>query len=395
MTGRTAAFLTADFALWLAALSTGSSVFYLFALAMGAMLLLAFLSVFLAAATAKITVRCAGRTCERGGRIPFEAEIVHFCPFPLARQFLLVQNAADSTAQIEWNAPAFAPRKRGFTVDCPHRGVYEIGVRAYQVEDIFSLFSFRRTLKAGRFTVEVRPRTADMESLPPANSDESLARYTRMTEDLSSPAGVRGWVSGDALKKVHWKLSVRKRELLVRTYEESLRPDTLVLPDLTPLNALKSHMLTIEDAVCEAAAGAANAHLKEGWPVRMPLLCAHPMEISGTSAGDLPRFLKALAQVRFDSPVPYEQTILSASARLQRTGGMVLITPRISARIADTAIRFSQMGLQTTFLWISDSRRNEAMDLLSRLHHANVRILRLDPWSGTGATAIVYEENYD
>ena len=61
---------------------------------------------------------------------------------------------------------------------------------------------------------------------------------SRMTEDAASPSGVRDWIPGDALKKVHWKLTMRKRELMVRTYEESARPDTLLLVDLAPLGAL-------------------------------------------------------------------------------------------------------------------------------------------------------------
>ena len=83
-------------------------------------------------------------------------------------------------------------------------------------------------------------------------------------EDNASPSGIRAWQDGDSMKNIHWKLSARRRELLVRTFEESARPDVLILMDCAPVNALRSHIRTIEDVLCEAAAGAAlNAFNKE------------------------------------------------------------------------------------------------------------------------------------
>ena len=69
---------------------------------------------------------------------------------------------------------------------------------------------------------------------------------------------------------------MRRREILVRTYEESARPDTLILPDLSPINALKDQALSIEDCVCEICLGAARAQLMANDPVSMPLTSAAP-----------------------------------------------------------------------------------------------------------------------
>jgi len=191
---------------------------------------------------------------------------------------------------------------------------------------------------------------------------------------------VRAWQEGDELKKVHWKLSLRKRELMVRTYEETARPDTLIIPDLGQATALKDQQLTLEDCVCEAALGAALAQLRAGYPVRMPLVGAQPTEIAGQFPADIPAFTDALLRARFDSPYGYEQVLTPMLARFQRTGGAVLVTARLTTRIADMALRMRQSGVATRLVWVSDDDRDESMALIERLKMGGVQAERLDPW---------------
>ena len=58
-----------------------------------------------------------------------------------------------------------------------------------------------------------------------------MEAMARATEDINSPSDVRTYAPGDPMKKIHWKLSLRKRELLVRRFEEPALPDALVLMD--------------------------------------------------------------------------------------------------------------------------------------------------------------------
>jgi len=196
---------------------------------------------------------------------------------------------------------------------------------------------------------------------------------------------VRSWQEGDELKKVHWKLSLRKRELMVRTYEETARPDTLVIPDLQQATALRDQQLTLEDCVCEAALSAARAQLEAGDPVRMPLVGAQPREVAGQFPADIPAFTDAMLRVRFDSPYGYEQVLTLMLARFQRTGGAVLVTARLTTRVADMALRMQRSGVATRLVWVSDDAREESLALLERLRMGGVRASRLDPWEAAEA----------
>ena len=48
----------------------------------------------------------------------------------------------------------------------------------------------------------------------------------RSGEDVTSPEDTRAYRLGDPFKRIHWKLSIRARELIVRRFEIPEPPDT-------------------------------------------------------------------------------------------------------------------------------------------------------------------------
>ena len=286
--------------------------------------------------------------------------------------------------RIEQLRPIIAAHRHSnvsYEIHCTHRGVYQAGVTRISVTDAFALARVSRDPGVGLMKLEVLPRAREMAPLPLSTVDQGPQTVSRAVEDNASPSDVRAGQEGDELKKVHWKLSLRKRELMVRTYEESARPDTLVIPDLAEIPALRDQQLTIEDCVCEASLSAANAQLRAGYPVRMPLVGARPGEIAGQFPADAAAFTDALLRVKFDSPYGYEQVLTLMLARLQRTGGAVLVTPRLTTRTADLAMRMQRSGIATRLIWVSDDARDESMALIERMKMGGVEASRLDPWS--------------
>jgi hypothetical protein len=139
--------------------------------------------------------------------------------------------------------------------------------------------------------------------------------------------------------------------------------------------------MSTEDAICEAAASAATAQLKAGYPVRMPLSAKEPQEISGQSPVESARFVDALMRVQFDSPYSYEQVLSIEMRRMSRTGGAVLVTSVLSARIADIATQLRRSGMQVKVFWVTDTQRTEALEMLTRLKLSGVQARQIDPWA--------------
>ena len=389
MNARRIGLLAAMIALLGAGLATGTRVYYALFLLLLLLVLFSLASALWTLLTVRVRMKGVRPRVVRGERLMTILTVEHrsLLPAGALRVILNVPGGANGRQEISVEAPPFAQRSFRNVIRCPHRGNYEVGVCGFAARDMFGLFEFTRKSARKLMRVEVAPRAMQERPMALKASDVGPEFRSRATEDNASPSDIRKWQDGDELKKVHWKLSLRKRELMVRTFEESARPDTLVIPDLSEITALRDQKLTLEDAICEAALGAAKAQLEAGFPVRMPLQSRRPQELSGRTAAELGGFADALMRVNFDSPYPYEQILMLMFQRMQRTGGAVLVTSRLTSRAVDVAMRMQQRGIQVKLIWITDAPRDEALEMLERLKMSGAIVERVDPWAGEAVTA--------
>ncbi|NUT99790.1 MAG: DUF58 domain-containing protein [Saccharothrix sp.] len=112
------------------------------------------------------------------------------------------------------------------------RGIQQVGPLMARITDPFGLAEFDREL-AGRSKLVVVPRVVGLAGLPSgsgmgAGDDGSIRLRAGQGED---DAVVRQYRHGDDLRKVHWRSTARRDELMVRVEERPWRGGTTVLLD--------------------------------------------------------------------------------------------------------------------------------------------------------------------
>jgi uncharacterized protein (DUF58 family) len=110
--------------------------------------------------------------------------------------------------------------------------VHQLGPLRARITDPFGLAEFEREL-AGTSRVVVVPRTATLVGLPGGSGtgvgdDGSVRLRSGQGED---DAIVRQYRQGDDLRRVHWRSTARRDELMVRVEERPWRGGTTVLLD--------------------------------------------------------------------------------------------------------------------------------------------------------------------
>jgi uncharacterized protein (DUF58 family) len=124
---------------------------------------------------------------------------------------------------------------RTYRLPTSRRGTYTVGRVELPKADPFGLCRRVRALGETQ-VISVRPRTIPLRPLPTGTS-----RNLEGPSSVMSPQGtvtfhgLREYVLGDDLRKVHWPSTARAGKLVVRHYVDTAQPYTVVLVDLNPL----------------------------------------------------------------------------------------------------------------------------------------------------------------
>lgn len=376
MRSRTWIFLAVLCSVLLSALSTGGQIYWLFSLVMISMIALSLISVLVACCTLSLTYTVSDPQVRRGDFLILQVQIHHSSPLPIAPvQLRFFSPHATTPLDARISAVPFRRTQCRQRFECPHVGVYLTGITHYAISDVFGLLSIQRKPNIDPLAATVLPTTFPVRPLlfsPGESGNEAMARAA---DDATSPADVRPYQDGDDLKRVHWKLTMRKRELMVRRFEEPEHPDALILMNCAPPTEDPELAYSLRDALCETAASLVVEQVQAGHVVRMPLIGSHVQEVACESLSDLPAALNALASTPFDATDRFERALELETRRLRRTGGTVIITSRLDSNTADRMMRIRRMGPRTRLYFVHDGPLSEDIDnLLSRLQQHDIEV---------------------
>lgn len=122
-------------------------------------------------------------------------------------------------------------------------GCVTVKVKALKKEDLFSIFAFNISGE-GEGIVYIMPkhhrRSIDKEALLSYDMESYLYSRDRKGEDSSETFDLRSYRQGDSPKAIHWKLTGKLRELIVREYGLPVDDKLLIIWN----NRIKNENLT-------------------------------------------------------------------------------------------------------------------------------------------------------
>ena len=113
-----------------------------------------------------------------------------------------------------------------------YRGSYQIGVSELYFYDFFRLFRYR--VKLGLFReLFVTPRRLQMDSDGGGEDQQEETETVVLLrgQDNTELSEIRAYQPGDSLRSVHWKLSSKTQDLMVRQYARNADRQTFLLVD--------------------------------------------------------------------------------------------------------------------------------------------------------------------
>lgn len=368
-------------ALLIAALATGSALLLLFACMIGISVLLCLISVLWASFTMTVSVEYQDLAVRRGSDTSIVLRIRHDGRIPIAPVLLRIPSMiGEKDREIRLKDLPGRTQNLRMPVHAAHVGVYSSGIRSVTVEDLLGIFSRTIHPENAVFELTVLPQTFETEPLTMAPGDPGSESMARATEDLNAPSDIRSYQPGDAMKKIHWKLSLRKGELIVRKFDEPVMQDVLILMDCSRPQAQEhpGQEADIRDAMLETAASLYTDLIKTDHPVRMPLAGNHPAEAdrkTGTAIA-----YEYLARTDFSAGDRFERVLQMESRNLRKVGCVAVISSRLNSAMVDIMSRIRHSGPNLRlYLVTPDPNDDNILPMISRLKQSGIEVSYVTP----------------
>ena len=184
--------------------------------------------------------------CRVGESVPVTLLIESKCPFsfPRAEAELTVRHSFSrkcETVRMKFPLQARNVTRLTFYVTPDRCGIVEIRVKRLRAYDIFCLFrtNLRRTVDTTTLLVLPEPLSLPMQDgAPPVEQPDGERFSGKAGEDPSEVFAIREYRPGDQVSRMHWKLSSRSEELLVKDFSAPIRKNCLLYLEYHPVKDL-------------------------------------------------------------------------------------------------------------------------------------------------------------
>ena len=191
-----------------------------------------------------------------------------------------------------------------------YRGEYTMGIESVQTMDLTGLFKLNRKLNMSA-KVTALPGVADMSHFPIANNllTQAQSRHDIRDEDYATISDIRPYLPTDSIKRVHWKLTAKRNEWLVKNFQSNALHQITLIVDSKRIGHDYQEQIVMEDRIIEIFLGLARHCLRRGMPV--DYMAGEGHKTSGRTPADFEAIYNTASRLSFE-----ESPNLSSGAML-------------------------------------------------------------------------------
>jgi len=280
---------------------------------------------------------------------------------------------------------------RPYTVLCNARGVHTFGPTVVRSGDVFGFLNRQESL-SNRQSLLVYPLVVPITrfGLPSRHPFGDNRAPRRLLEDPSRVIGVRDYMYGDDLRRIHWKATARMMQLQSKVYQPTTTYTlVLFLNVVSQLDAWYGVRPELQELAICATASVADWALNEGFAVGlyantmmyMPEMGMLPpihqegeekeQALEAVVADQLKRrrihlppasneeqrkrIMEVLARIQSYFGSSIEDLIQVERVRLPAGATVVVVTSTVSDPLLDSLARVKQSGHAVTILYVGDA----------------------------------------
>ena len=315
-----------------------------------------------------------------GEDIVFEIEVANRKPLPLAwlriedelpERVTLLKGKATQTLDDRVTLTNVFPIgmyrrvRRRFPMKCSERGAFIFGPTRLSSGDLFGFFRRQKTVGQLDYLL-VYPRLVPLEKLGIVShqlfGDIRLKQH--LFQDPVLTAGVREYLPGDSLKRIHWKSTARLGRLQTKIYEPTTTVDISIFLDVRTLKApLWGSSYQLQELGIITAASIAQYALKAGFRVGL-----YVNQVTRFSEGmlnvppsrhpdQLERILEGMAQLHQVETIPMVRYVRQEAGTLPWGSTLVLVSAQPDESLMAALLDLKRVGRSVTLVTIGGTEK--------------------------------------
>jgi uncharacterized protein (DUF58 family) len=364
-------------------------------------LILSLLSVLFASVTFKYVQALSPAMGVKGDTVEYKVEVHNEILFPIP-YISLQYDSIDSLlngagADVTLSLLPQTHGERREVIFCRYRGRWNVGLKSVVIRDFFGLVSVKldvsKFLNHKKLSLLVRPRIINLERLPMRrkNDEGPMEAAPRRSEDIAMFSDIRKYLQGDQMKKIHWKLTARQRELMVKNYEETSLPDLLLYMDTRARKLELFDKLNLEDTLVECATAVVHYLLENHMPTSLIYYGEKRLHLHGSRPEHFQAFYSVLGEMPFDGKWAPEDVLMNDLKLITRSGNIFLITCAISNKLYDLLMLMNNTATNITMIFVYEPCQDggmtemRAMELgrtkrmMSEMRNVGITVIDLNP----------------
>ncbi len=289
--------------------------------------------------------------------------------------------------QFESKSFSLLPFKKktfSYKLCCKYRGDFLVGVKSIEFEDYLGIVKFTHEPISTK-NVTVFPRLVKLDSIKLKTDylSESHALSNSRIENTMTFSDTRKYIYGDSIKKIHWKLSSKMNELLVKNFESTSQVSSVILLDINKNSYSFEQNSVIEDMLIEASIAVTYYCLSNWIPINLVYYSKGFIDIEAKNALEFEEIYNILSGIKFENDMNIKD-VLSIYVKnniLKRTS-ILLFTSNLNYELYDEIYKTKLMGYDINLVYVSseyivNTVSSEVTSILNELLEIGVMVYKI------------------
>jgi len=268
-----------------------------------------------------------------------------------------------------FNAAPNAVSRAPYQVHLAKRGAYRLESMVVTALDPLGIFAFSRRFRA-ESEVLVFPVPQPISDIPLTGAERYGLRDTPVAAVRGSgvdPDGVREYVPGDPLRRMHWKSTARTGRLNVIEFDESRSVNVVLALDQHAGSCCGQGAETTFEHLVRAAASLAQAAIRQGASVRLATsLTEDASSFLGRGTDQLYAILGGLARVEPEDRERMSATLIERVGPVAAGTSLIVLTSGLDLDLPGALARYAGEGSQVAVVYADPHAFPGARSLPSR-----------------------------